>query len=177
MQKGRQVTTIVRRLSPVITLESGVESENAESEGSQAGISHNLNICDMDEDFKATLKKFRFQKFESSAGIIMKIHPEKLKVIVDEEFEDVDIDELREMLPCHQPRFTLYTSKMTHADGRVSFPMAFFFTTPRDCKPELQMMYAGSKIMVVNECSVMHVFELRELEELTQEWYDSKIRR
>ncbi|KAG1673584.1 Anoctamin-7 [Nymphon striatum] len=36
-QNGRQVTTHFRRLSPVIILESGVESENAESQGSQAG--------------------------------------------------------------------------------------------------------------------------------------------
>jgi hypothetical protein len=35
---------------------------------------------------------------------------------------------------------------------------------------ELQMMYAGSKLSLVKEADITKVFELRDLEELTEEW-------
>ena len=47
----------------------------------------------------------------------------------------------------------------------------------RDCKPELQMMYAGSKLFLVNKVQLQHVFEIRELEEMTEEWLVSKLAR
>ena len=44
-----------------------------------------------------------------------------------------------------------------------------------DCKPELQMMYAGSKLSLVKEAELTKVFEIRCLEELTEEWLNSKL--
>jgi hypothetical protein len=35
---------------------------------------------------------------------------------------------------------------------------------------ELQMMYAGSKLSLVKEADITKVFELRDIEELTEEW-------
>ena len=47
----------------------------------------------------------------------------------------------------------------------------------RDCKPEMQMMYAGSKLFLVNKVQLQHVFEIRELEEMTEEWLVNKLAR
>ena len=47
----------------------------------------------------------------------------------------------------------------------------------RDCKPELQMLYAGSKLELVNKVQLQHVFEVRELEEITEEWLHTKLKR
>jgi hypothetical protein len=41
------------------------------------------------------------------------------------------VDDLRESLPGHQPRFVVYSYRMEHADGRVSYPMCFIYITPR----------------------------------------------
>ena len=41
------------------------------------------------------------------------------------------MDDLRESLPEHQPRFVVYSYRMEHADGRVSYPMCFIYITPR----------------------------------------------
>ena len=46
-----------------------------------------------------------------------------------------------------------------------------------DCKPELQMMYAGTKLALVKEAELTKVFEIRELDELTEEWLHSKLLR
>ena len=66
---------------------------------------------------------------------------------------------------------------MEHADGRVSFPMCFIFYTPRDIQMELQVLYAGMKLVLQREAELTKVFEVRELEELTEEWLKEKLSR
>ena len=44
------------------------------------------------------------------------------------------MDDLRESLPGHQPRFVVYSYRMEHTDGRVSYPMCFIYITPRGRK-------------------------------------------
>ena len=65
--------------------------------------------------------------------------------------QDISLDDLAEQLPAHQPRYVAYSYCCTHDDGRVSYPLCFIFVSPAGCKPELQMMYAGSKLSVVQE--------------------------
>ena len=38
-----------------------------------------------------------------------------------------------------------------------------------------QMMYAGTKLSLVKEADLTKVFEIRDLEELTDEWLRSKL--
>jgi len=57
------------------------------------------------------------------------------------------VDDLRESLPGHQPRFAVYRYRTEHADGRVSYPMCFIYITPRGRKllfealPMLEFVY------------------------------------
>ena len=37
------------------------------------------------------------------------------------------------------------------------------------------MMYAGSKLYLVNKAQLQHVFEIRELEEMGEEWLVNKL--
>ena len=46
-----------------------------------------------------------------------------------------------------------------------------------DAKPQLQMMYAGSKLSLVKETDLTKVYEVRELEELTDEWLVEKLQK
>ena len=66
---------------------------------------------------------------------------------------------------------------MEHSDGRVSYPLCFIFSTPSGCKMEMRMMYAGSKLHLVKVAELQHVYEIRDLEELTEEWLQSKLQR
>lgn len=100
---------------------------------------------------------------------------EKQEIIIDEVVEDITIEDLQETLPSHQPRYVVLSYKRSHDDGRVSFPLCFIFYTPRDSHAELQMMYAGSKMSLQREFQLTRAYEVRELEELTEEWLLGKL--
>uniref|UniRef100_A0A2K6L1Z8 Glia maturation factor n=1 Tax=Rhinopithecus bieti TaxID=61621 RepID=A0A2K6L1Z8_RHIBE len=138
--------------------------------------SESLVVCDVAEDLVEKLRKFRFRKETNNAAIIS-----KLKVI------GISPDELKDELPERQPRypflcssnfgffnlrktFIVYSYKYQHDDGRVSYPLCFIFSSPVGCKPEQQMMYAGSKNKLVQTAELTKVFEIRNTEYLTEEW-------
>lgn len=102
---------------------------------------------------------------------------EKQLVCIDEHFDDIKIDDLQEELPGHQPRYIVYSYKMVHDDQRVSYPMCFIFYTPRDSQMELQMMYAGTKRALQREADLTKTYEIRELDELTEEWLRENLTR
>uniref|UniRef100_A0A3B5M090 Glia maturation factor n=1 Tax=Xiphophorus couchianus TaxID=32473 RepID=A0A3B5M090_9TELE len=77
------------------------------------------------------LKKFRFRKETNNAAILIKIDMAKQLVILEEEYEDISLDDLRNELPERQPRYPESRHyKYTHADGRVSYPLCFIFSSP-----------------------------------------------
>ncbi|XP_053621847.1 glia maturation factor beta [Plodia interpunctella] len=136
----------------------------------------NVNVCDIGETVKETLKKFRFQKHTSNRALILKVNREKQMLEVDEELEDVQLEELQDVLPSHQPRFIAYSYKMEHSDGRTSFPLCFIYYTPRDAHMELQVMYAGTQRALANEIGGK-MLEVREIDELTDDWLNEKLRK
>ncbi|KAG1944187.1 glia maturation factor beta [Pimephales promelas] len=68
-------------------------------------MSSSLVVCEVDASLQEKLKKFRFRKETSNAAILMKIDMEKQLVILQEEYENISLDELREELPERQPRY------------------------------------------------------------------------
>lgn len=95
--------------------------------------------------------------------------------MIDDKLEDVTIEDLQETLQSHQPRYIVLSYKQQHRDGRISFPLCFIYFTPRDSHAELQMMYAGSKIQLQREADLTRAYEIRELEDLTEEWLLEKL--
>ncbi|XP_071783417.1 glia maturation factor gamma [Centroberyx gerrardi] len=133
-------------------------------------MSSSLVVCEVDESLKEKLRKFRFRKETNNAAILMKIDMERQLVILEEEYEDISLDDLRDELPERQPRFIVYSYKYVHADGRVSYPLCFIFSSPMGCKPEQQMMYAGSKNQLVQAAELTKVFETRNTDDLSEQW-------
>ncbi|XP_068254688.1 glia maturation factor beta isoform X1 [Nyctibius grandis] len=121
-------------------------------------MSESLVVCDVAEDLVEKLRKFRFRKETNNAAIIMKIDKDKQLVVLDEEHEGISPDELKDELPERQPRFIVYSYKYQHDDGRVSYPLCFIFSSPVGCKPEQQMMYAGSKNKLVQTAELTKDF-------------------
>lgn len=111
----------------------------------------------------------------SCVFVTVKVDKENQQIVIDELNDEVTIEELQESLPSHQPRFVILSYKREHGDGRISFPLCFIFYTPRDSHVELQMMYAGSKIALQREADMTRTYEIRELEELTEEWLLEKL--
>ncbi|KAK6019658.1 kelch repeat protein [Ostertagia ostertagi] len=105
----------------------------------------------------------------------VKVNRESQQMILEETMEDCSIDDVREELPQQQPRFLLISYALSHSDGRTSYPMCLVFYSPDGCSPELQMMYAGSRNNLVKECELTKNFEIRDAEELTKEYLDSKL--
>ncbi|XP_050514330.1 glia maturation factor beta [Diabrotica virgifera virgifera] len=134
-----------------------------------------VNICSVTTEVKQALTEFRFRKANDTAALVLKVDREKQEIIIDEKLEDISIDQLQDILPSHQPRYVVLSYRQEHRDGRISYPLCFIFFTPRDSHAELQMMYAGSKIALQKEAELTRSFEIRELEDLTEEWLLEKL--
>ncbi|KAK7905154.1 hypothetical protein WMY93_017761 [Mugilogobius chulae] len=141
-----------------------------------------LVVCQVDEDLVKKLNEFRFRKETTNAAIIMKIDKDKQQVVLEEEYEDISPEDLKDELPERQPRYPLllslalhtfivYSYKYEHEDKRVSYPLCFIFSSPVGCKPEQQMMYAGSKNELVRAGKLTKVFEIRNTEDLTEDGF------
>ncbi|KAI0221147.1 Glia maturation factor beta [Lamellibrachia satsuma] len=139
-------------------------------------MAENVKVCELDAHCKELLKKFRFRKAKNNAAIVMKIDQGSRMILVDEEYEDCTLDELQDELPASQPRFLVYSCSLDHGDGRVSYPLSFIYVSPAGCKPEQQMMYAGSLKSLVDDAGFSKVFEVRSTEDLTEEWLLTKLK-
>merc|ERR1712126_66065 len=123
-------------------------------------------ICEIDPGLPKEIRKFRFSREVKNRALVMKVDKGSQTVVMGGDIlEDLTVDELREALPESQPRFLIYSYKMEHSDGRVSCPLCFLFSTPSGCKMEVRMMYAGSKLHLVNVAELQRVYEIRDLED------------
>ncbi|KAL6105251.1 gmfb [Pungitius sinensis] len=138
-------------------------------------MSESLVVCDVDEELVIKVKQFRLRKETDNAAIVMKIDEKKQLVILEEEHVDISLDDLRDIVPERQPRFIVYSYKYHHDDGRISYPLCFIFSSPVGCRPDQQMMYAGSKNKLVQTVGMSKVFEIRNTEDLTEEWLKEKL--
>ncbi|XP_041035352.1 glia maturation factor gamma-like [Carcharodon carcharias] len=138
-------------------------------------MSDSLVVCEVDPKLLERLKKFRFRKETTNAAIIIKVDKENQQMVLEEEHEDISPDSLRNELPERQPRFIVYSYKYVHQDKRVSYPLCLIFSSPQGCNPQQQMMYAGSKNRLVQIGELTKVFEIRNIDELTEDWLCEKL--
>ncbi|CDQ76444.1 unnamed protein product [Oncorhynchus mykiss] len=140
-------------------------------------MSSSLVVCEVDESLKEKLKKFRFRKETNNAAILMKIDMAKQLVILEEEYEAMIQQKSVNLIftSTASCTFIVYSYKYIHTDGRVSYPLCFIFSSPVGCKPEQQMMYAGSKNQLVSAAELTKVFETRNIDDLSEEWLINKL--
>ncbi|CAO4368446.1 unnamed protein product [Caenorhabditis nigoni] len=133
-----------------------------------------LTICYIPDGVKEELKKFRFSKSTTMNALILKIDRESHELQSEQLLNDCSIDEFKEELPSQQPRFVLLSWSKKHSDERVSYPMLLIYYCPNGSSPELQMLYAGSRNFIVNECHVSKNIEVRDIDEIDDDLLDSK---
>ncbi|KAH3853175.1 glia maturation factor beta-like [Dreissena polymorpha] len=139
-------------------------------------MAQNVQICEISSDVKDRLKKMRFRKEKNVAALLLKVDIASMTVVLDEEYEDTNIEDVQSELPEHQPRFLVISYVYNHGDGRISYPLCFIYISPSGCKPELCMMYAGTRNVLQKELGITKDFEIRSTDELTVEWLEDKLR-
>lgn len=134
--------------------------------------------CDIEPKLKDDIQSFLYQKRRAEDGdtaLVLKIDKEKKLVLTDELLTDIKLDDLQEHLPSHQPRYILFNYRMTHSDKRISNPIVFIFYTPRDSQPDLQVLYASMKVLLTREVGLPRVYEVRDIDDLTEDWLQGKL--
>ena len=71
-------------------------------------MSTNVPVCAIDTDLISAVKKLTFRSSAEGEAIVMKVNTVAQTVVVDDTLEDISVDELREALPEHEPRWNVY---------------------------------------------------------------------
>ncbi|CAG8496991.1 7280_t:CDS:2 [Funneliformis caledonium] len=129
------------------------------------------STCEVDPKVLEKLRKFRFSKnSKGSAAFVLKIDRENLLVIEDELYDNITLEELVEELPENSPRYIVLSYELLHNDGRKSYPLVLIYYSPAATKPEIHMLYATAKTYFQQKAELNKVFDIREIETLTDEW-------
>lgn len=138
-------------------------------------MSASLAICEVTAELKEQLKQFRFSKNQSICVLILKIERNDQRLVIEQKLQDCEIEDICDELPPQQPRYILISYPLNHSDGRMSYPLCLVFYSPPGSSPEMQMLYAGSRNNLVKECEFTKNLEIRDVEELTREFLESKM--
>ena len=66
--------------------------------------------------------------------------------------------------------------RFERSDGRVQYPLILIFVSPNGGAPRQMMAYSGSRNQFRDSSKISKVFDVRDLEDLTQEWLDEKLK-
>ncbi|UZJ51671.1 hypothetical protein CBS101457_000991 [Exobasidium rhododendri] len=121
------------------------------------------------------IKTFRMNKHsKGNSAIVVKIDKTKLEMDIEEEFNDVDLEELREELPENSPRFVLLSYELKHRDGRTSFPLVLIYWAPQTSSMDLSTLYTSALQNFSVRADVGKVLDIRE-GELDKETLDKRL--
>ncbi|KAF9151985.1 hypothetical protein DFQ27_002083, partial [Actinomortierella ambigua] len=132
--------------------------------------------CDIDPKLLAKLEAFRFAKrSEGNAVIICKIDRNSLLIQEDTDETNISLEDIQELLPESVPRFIVLSYELKHDDGRTSYPLVFLYYSPQSAKPEMNMLYASAKTHFQSKVGLGKVYDVKEAEDLTDEWLREKL--
>ncbi|KAI8140093.1 hypothetical protein BJV82DRAFT_671864 [Fennellomyces sp. T-0311] len=133
--------------------------------------------CDIDPELVEKLKQFRFAKYSSgNAAFVLQIDRKQLKIVEDEVYDDITIEDLVEELPENTPRFIILSYELQHSDGRKNFPLVFIYWSPSTAKAEVHMLYASAKTYLQEKIGVTRDLDIREPEMLTDEFLEQNLK-
>ena len=104
----------------------------------------------------------------------MKIDTKTLEVVVEFEESHISIEQVAAELPT-APRFVIYSYKHVHKDGRVSFPLVCIFYCPPGGATGSNILYSSTKPKLMKDLTLTKVFDIKDPEELTEEWLKEKL--
>ncbi|RHZ52778.1 hypothetical protein Glove_457g65 [Diversispora epigaea] len=132
--------------------------------------------CEIDPEVLEKLKKFRFGKrSQGNAAFVLKIDRKNLLVVEDGIYDNISLSELVDLLPETNPRYIVLSYELSHNDGRRSYPLVLIYYSPPSIKLETHMLYASAKTYFQEKADLNKVFDIREIESLTDEWLQEKL--
>ncbi|KAL5532671.1 hypothetical protein ACEPAF_4445 [Sanghuangporus sanghuang] len=132
---------------------------------------------DIPEELKQALRKFRFGRCNSSAAMVVKIDKKQLKMVEDETYDDISIDDLAQELPENAPRYVVLSYELKYVDGRKNYPLVLVNWSPTGSETSLLTLHASALIDFQNTVDVQKVIEIRDgAEGLTKEAIEAKLK-
>ncbi|KAJ2797537.1 hypothetical protein H4R21_004283 [Coemansia helicoidea] len=106
---------------------------------------------------------------------IARIDAKSFEVVKDDEVESVSFEELADELPEDAPRYVVLSYRHTHADGHVSYPLAFIYYKPETAATRSLMLYASTLQLFAREGGLATPYTLTHAEKLTPEWLEDNL--
>ncbi|CAL8080429.1 unnamed protein product [Calicophoron daubneyi] len=135
----------------------------------------NPQVAVITEESLGSLRDFKFHKTKTNDALILKIDAKTMSIEKENLLVDTSLDTLSDELPSYEPRYVLLSYCYQKADGRIVYPYCMIFSTPEGCPPTLKMLYTASLSKVMERSEVGKVYELRDIEDLTDEWLKKKL--
>ncbi|CDR87898.1 related to Glia maturation factor, beta [Sporisorium scitamineum] len=121
------------------------------------------------------VKKFRLTPSKSPiTAQVYKIDKKTLTLELEEELLSGlgSVEDLIEELPENSPRFLIVNYKLTHRDGRVSYPLFLLYWAPQTSSLEQSTLYASALSNFSVKSDVAKVVDVREGELSTKQLDD-----
>jgi Cofilin/tropomyosin-type actin-binding protein len=103
--------------------------------------------CELTAETKSAIDKFaEGTGTESRGAVILKCLTKTESVAVEDEFDDISVDDLREEIPETSPRFILYRHTITEAGSghKMTYDVLIHFN-PMNTLPSIKRTYEQSK--------------------------------
>ncbi|KAL9656104.1 hypothetical protein ABK040_007722 [Willaertia magna] len=130
-----------------------------------------LAAINVSEEVLQEYKKLKLSQSKTNNALILKIDKETDTIVMDEKLEATTFEDLQELLDeCNlQPRFIVLSYVWARGD-RTQYPLVFIFYTPKHANPYDMMIYSRSKLPLIKKLDATRSYEIRDYEELTEEW-------
>jgi len=121
------------------------------------------------------IKTFR-QRGTGGDALVVKIDHEQDELQLEENLRGTTVEAMAERLEdCNEPRYVLFIHKLTHTDGRTTYPISFIVFMPENVPAHLKVMYTRPIPMITETFKVNKHFTLEDPEDLDLEWLEAKI--
>lgn len=137
--------------------------------------SHKEYAYKFEAGMEKVIKTFR-QRGTGGDALLVKIDHGKDELQLEENLHGTTVEALAERLEdCNEPRYVLFIHKLTHSDGRTTFPISFIVFMPENVPAHLKMMYTRPIPLMVDTFKVNKHFTIEDPEDLDLEWLEAKI--
>ncbi|PWN35693.1 glia maturation factor beta [Meira miltonrushii] len=123
------------------------------------------------------IKDFRMSKHsQGNSAIVVKIDKAKLEMDIEDEFNNITLEDLKEELPENSPRFIVLSYELHHKDGRTSFPLVLIYWAPQTSSMELKTLYTSALQNFSVKADISgKVLDIREESEFDKESLDRRL--
>ncbi|ORY85683.1 cofilin/tropomyosin family protein [Protomyces lactucae-debilis] len=137
-------------------------------------------LFSLSHDTEQLIRKFRLGGAKlGNAYISFSINKQTHAIAASAGIEQIEsVDDLVDDLPDNTPRYVLLTYALQYKNdsGRKADKLALIYWIPRTASTEMATLYASAKVWFQEKCDVAKVLEIREADDLTEEFLEERLR-